>query len=619
MTQLSPTPPSAVPPTETAVPPSTAVSDASVEPSVNATSTAPSSPSASQPAAAEKPTVPAESRDPAASAQTPDSQAIAPARPDTEADGSSSTEAKKNLGENDQQPNPRQETAETATAQDPRSLGSLDLTVNDLNGLPIPNLALKVAIKKNVVFKGKTDSKGKVATIKDLPISSIFEIRVKREKKAPPLKTDDEEGYKLAAIGKIEAAESYAGLTSPKTRFEFSTETHDGTPGGADKKKTTIAASHNQVPAKVPEFSGNPQKAPVLKSDRNDKGLPKAVVEHGLRDWLNRNTIISTAPAQTTEDIERVKRLIEFAEKQATWEYDSKTVTATYIQRMRAKTFEIPESKEKDGFQNSVGQCTKYVKIALWIAGYGPADEAIGNQVSPAREMGPPLVKAGFRDITSQIPDARWAAPGDVIVYQRKSDPSAAGHIDIRTYDGYIADFFGTYLPISKFKVIGVYRKYFDPLPEKRVRAFLMMIASREATANFEHEGYAESFKTLPGQGRKKFTSFARHPFEGTDVEPSASGAYGITWRTWKNYSTKLLQLSDKEMDFTPTTQDRIAVAIMEQTQNALGHVRKGDIEKAAYILGKTDQWASMPAGKQGRGFTVAKMAQAFEGFLKNL
>jgi hypothetical protein len=59
-------------------------------------------------------------------------------------------------------------------------------------------------------------------------------------------------------------------------------------------------------------------------------------------------------------------------------------------------------------------------------------------------------------------------------------------------------------------------------------------------------------------------------------------------------------------------------VAIMEQTQNALGHVRKGDIEKAASILGKTDQCIDA-SRKTWRGFTVSQMAQAFEGFLKNL
>ena len=50
----------------------------------------------------------------------------------------------------------------------------------------------------------------------------------------------------------------------------------------------------------------------------------------------------------------------------------------------------------------------------------------------------------------------------------RSRPPDADGHIDIRTYDGYLSDFWDSYLPVSQFEVTGIYRKYHDPLPEKR-------------------------------------------------------------------------------------------------------------------------------------------------------
>jgi hypothetical protein len=58
----------------------------------------------------------------------------------------------------------------------------------------------------------------------------------------------------------------------------------------------------------------------------------------------------------------------------------------------------------------------------------------------------------GFKDVTAEVPDARWAAAGDVIVYawsdttwetRKEKDPKSPnhGHIDIRDYDFYISDF----------------------------------------------------------------------------------------------------------------------------------------------------------------------------------
>ena len=490
------------------------------------------------------------------------------------------------------------------------TVGSLDLRIRDYHGDPIASLGFRVLVKKEEVFRGATDAKGEMPTIEGLKIGSIFEIQIKK----------DVGDYKFAAIGKIEGEENYACLQSPKTRFEFSTLSHSGSAGHADASKQKTIQNHNQKPADKANISGNPDKKPEVKDDRDAKGNPKASVIDGLRDWYNRNADNAALPHTAASDLDYVKKLIDFGEKQAKWKYEKTTISNEYIQKMAKGTFVTPGTKESDGYKNSVHQCTKYVKIALWHAGYnlplkeGQPPVSIGSNVVPARLMGPALEEAGFQNVTQQLPDARWAAPGDVIVYKRTAAPNDAGHIDIRTYDGYLSDFLGLYLPVRQFTVTGIYRKHSDLLPEKRMRAFLMVIASREATTIFLKDGYQETYRALPGSG--KFDSFKTHPFAGRGGN-SASGAYGILVNTWKIY-LPFLVLSATEDQFSTKVQDRIAITIMQETKNALALVRLGRIEEAVTVL-KLKQWPSLPGGDQSRGFTVAEMMSSYNSFLEQL
>jgi muramidase (phage lysozyme) len=493
--------------------------------------------------------------------------------------------------------------------------GQLELVVNDAKGHPIPNLSVKLFVGKAEVFVGATDAKGRIRDI-SLKQGSVFEVMVKRD--VPKAnKQGVMEEYGFAAIGKIQSTDNFACLQSHKTKFEFSTYAHAGPAGQANQHKEEITSKHNQTPKETPVITGNPNKKPELKADRDDKGLPKMLAIDGLSDWFGRNGMNKTVPANA-DDLAKVTKLIQFAETQATWEYEKSITADAYVKQMIAKTFVTPRSKQKDGYQNSVRMCNKYVKIALWYAGYGPASEPVGRSISPAREMGPALISAGFKDITAKLPDGRWAAPGDVIVYARKGAANADGHIDIRTYDGYISDFLGLYLPISQFNVVGIYRKYFDPLPALRVRAFLMLLSSQEATAVFDTEGYAEAFRMLPGKGAKKFLSFASHPFSDISTSNSAAGAYGMLVKTWRDHLPFLELPADAEK-FTPTIQDRIAVIIMEKHRNALGMVRKGQIEMAAKALAETAQWPSLPPGNQSRGLTIPAMMDRYNRFFESL
>ena len=550
--------------------------------------------------------------------KSPKTDAVSPIKGDTAASPTASVERKTVInGEPERIPSSEHQGTDWLEEIPPPkfySEGSLELRIRDSHGDPIPNLRFRILVKNKEVFQGATDAQGEIPKIESLKIGSVFEIQIKK----------DAGGYKLAAIGKIEGEENHAYLQSPKTRFEFNTVSHMGSPGAADTRKQQTIKSHNQKPSDLPKISGNTDKKPDIKDDRDDKGNPKASVIDGIKDWYNRNTNDAAAPKTADSDLEYVKRLIEFGEKQAKWKYKDSIVTNEYIQKMAKGTFETPESKGGDGYKNGIGGCTKYVKIALWYAGYNPPQKkgkplvSIGSNIVPARLMGPALEEAGFQNVTNQLPDARWAAPGDVIVYKRTAAPNASGHIDIRTYDGYLSDFLGLYLPVRQFTVTGIYRKHSDLFAEKRMRAFLMVIASREAKTIFLKDGYQEAYLALPGSG--KFSSFKTHPFADHRTGSSASGAYGITVDTWRRH-LPYLQLGAGEDTFSAIIQDRIAIAIMELNHNALALVRQDKIEEAARSLAtvKYIQWPSLPGGDQSNGYTATQMMDAYNAFLKKV
>jgi muramidase (phage lysozyme) len=334
---------------------------------------------------------------------------------------------------------------------------------------------------------------------------------------------------------------------------------------------------------------------------------------------------------------QKVKALLDFAMEQIKWDYPHAVVTQTIIDQMKASSF-VPTIRTKHidgrGYAADNGQCAKYVKIALWKAGFVPFEGDFSHGISPASKLGPFLEQAGFTNIISLLPDGRWAAPGDVLVYQKKGDPGAAGHIDIRSYDGYISDFWETYLPTTNFQVVGIYRKFFDPLPEKRIRAFLKVIRSREAETLFLGSGDAASYTALPiKKGHTgpppQFTSFSEHPFAGTSERLGASGAYGITRPTWELYIDKWVPTQKGEERFSPRVQDRISVAVMEmnpgqgwggapyQTMKptSLTLIRQGKIEDAATQLATTRQWTSLPGGAESKD-TMPRFMSDFNKYL---
>ena len=526
------------------------------------------------------------------------------------------------------------------SAQVPKSKacteGSLDLQINDAHGDPIANLDFKIFVKNEIVFNGNTDDKGKIPTILNLKIGSIFEIQIK----------NDIGNYKFSAKGKIEGEENYACLKSPKTRFEFSTYSHNGSPGTAEARKQKIIASHNQKPANKPEITGNPDKKPEIKDDRNNKGNPKASVIDGLRDWYNRNDDKAGIPKTDKTAIEHLNTLIQFMERQAGLLYKTDEVSDAIITKMRKKTFGEPATKDT---LKSEGMCTKYVKIALWYAGYGPDNKSIGSNVSPAKLMGPALIAAGFKDVSASLPkvkinteqpDITFALPGDVIVYKKLSAPNEPGHIDVRTYHGFVSDFFwdhnkrNGFPKLITYTVVGVYRKYSDTLAEARLKAFLKILRSMETEGYSESESYfalpngknPETGKVL----RRLFTSTDRHPFDKNVVYQydskdyygnvnTSAGAYQLKWTTFN--PAKLA--TGWPISFTPLDQDRAAIyelqgrssSVTYPKRTALGYIMEGEVERAVNDTKLWKLFDCLPGEGRKVKLSMTELKQAFNTY----
>ncbi|QGZ62882.1 hypothetical protein FAZ98_05140 [Paraburkholderia acidisoli] len=285
-----------------------------------------------------------------------------------------------------------------------------------------------------------------------------------------------------------------------------------------------------------------------------------------------------------------------------------------------------------------------FVKIALWKINaiqflrdkHGKYEGAGGSY---AKVAGAFLESQGFKNVTSELPDARWALPGDVIVYHVAGDTQTAdgkgqpGHIDIRTYHYYVSDFKRNYLCVGGrnpdgtrhfYEPIGIYRKagFSDPLALARMKAFLKIIRSREAKTFFELGGDAKTYYASQG-----VYSLSGGIKDLSTYPPGAhhQGAYQMTKAVWT--AGQAAGAGALPADFQPATQDRYAVFLMEgrpgrfdpKTQQpqptALGYVRTGEVEKAVGLL--RSEWASMPGTSQDQGYTMAQLKSDFDKYVK--
>ncbi|WP_244143993.1 flagellar hook-length control protein FliK [Paraburkholderia fungorum] len=418
-------------------------------------------------------------------------------------------------------------------------------------------------------------------------------------------------------------------------------------------------------------IKGSTGKAPTLTTvatNRDAVGHPQAQPEESFTDWAGRKVNgawhfiedwlgVTTNPVagKTVPGVkppagaaalspavlspaDAAKKLATIAEEQTAYSMPSSS-TVVNLKQISDGTIKYGTKKTKQ----SKGQCYMYVKIALWKANAikfvkGKDGKFAGGGGSYAKVAGAFLKSQGYEDVTAELPDARWAWPGDVIVYHVKGDTETAdghgqpGHIDIRTYHYYVSDFKRNYLCMSGpnadgtrhfYEVSGIYRKHglSDPLPIARMRAFLKILRSREAKTFFllgDDKTYHASQGVYTLQGGIK--DFSTYP-------PGAShqGAYQMTKSVWT--AGQLLEQGALPNDFSPRTQDRFAIFLMEGRPgrldpktgeprlSALGYVRLGDIDNAVAQL--RAEWACLPGTSQDQGYTMAQLKADFDKYVK--
>ena len=548
--------------------------------------------------------------------------------------------------------------------QSSETANQLNMRFFGVDGEPIKGLECKVCIGAKIETH-TTDEEGLIPAIK-VEATSELELSVK--------KFDGD--YKV--IDKATVTPSHATLeyVSPKIVVEVKTEKHKGDPGNAESQAPKPASKDRGDKEPAPKKTkAIPQhisgKKPVKKDDalkpgRNKNGHPQLTFAQKITDWwdswrlpsmnlwdvsatpmsLKQNDGSQAGPKGDAGAIKKVEQIIEFLEDQSDYLYAKGEGTAAVLTAMAKGTFKHKHDEKPKTEAN--GKCYQYVKIALvsnqWVA------NATALEGESASSAGPRLIAAGFDDVTDTMPDSRWAAPGDVIVYkwtaehlvymrskEKKNDPKYPnhGHIDIRSYDNYLTDF----IPPrnqpnwSHYDAPRVYRLYYDPVPILRMRAFLSCIREYEGQ---EEKNEAKRYQllncALPDSKDKYFSSFDTHPWEQIPKDKrgkaTAAGAYQILYTTWDELLTgkdlkgkvvekrKMFNLDRKQKKFTPELQDRMAVAIIEN-EKALGYVRKGEIDKAVEKLNGT--WSSFPGGKENAKRITADKRPMNIGYFKEL
>lgn len=356
----------------------------------------------------------------------------------------------------------------------------------------------------------------------------------------------------------------------------------------------------------------------------------------------------------TPDMLAKVAALVEFATLQTEYSYKGES-TADVIGSMTKRTFKHTAKEKKS--KTSLGMCYQYVKVALKrtnvVDGILGGDMAADVQES-ASKAGPALEKKGFTNVTDEVPDARWAAAGDIVVYEwsaktwesrkkAKGKPSMPnhGHIDIRSEVTYISDFvsdaeIGNFQPTwfvedatepTKFYPnyvnVRIYRKYYDPRPTCRIRAFLACLREFECQAiKNDADRYTALNTALPSAPKSKtFKGFETHPWDKVpkDQRPAstAAGAYQITRTAWREaLDQRCFPDAESKGTFTPQMQDRIAVRRLEY-RKALHLLRAGKLEEA--VAAARNEWTSLPGAKENQNRQTADGKPMDMSYLKGL
>ncbi|MBT0570051.1 hypothetical protein KIK84_06930 [Curvibacter sp. CHRR-16] len=456
-------------------------------------------------------------------------------------------------------------------------------------------------------------------------------------------------------------------------------------------------------------------KAPI-ETGRDAKGNPLMVYTEKVKNWWGSWSFPwpTAAHAQpTTNQAVSSKPVAYVGEMQKQVQALIDTATAltgriidigsdAYLSQAKNGTKTLEDFSAKPS-KDSLSWCYKYVKIAL-VQSNVTAKAPAGESASTA---GPELVneKLGFSDVTAQVPDARWAAAGDVIVYRwteatwqkrnikeatkqlasakadvgktekqalaaakaaqqaqdaanknpsdTKAKAAAAkakaaadkakakaeaapakvksasealenakegkgdkvipnhGHIEIRSYDGYISDYIHVACNAKEYDAPRIYRKVFDPMPTVYIKALLHCLREYECTDIKDEDRYSRLNYPLPSNPQSfTFNSYKKHPWADVESKPAAikegkastaAGAYQITVGTWQDIFDRYWGYIPGNA-FTSLMQDILAVAIIEDVDKeikgrTLNLIRAGKVEDAVPVL--ATKWVSLPGGSQ--------------------
>lgn len=519
-----------------------------------------------------------------------------------------------------------------------------------------PGAGLKIAVQR---FDGSYKEIGGCAmpaTDGELTLVSpkiVFEIQTEAhagapgdaEKHVPRLDTADHGDLVPARVRAAKENEALASVPPTGTTQPTPANAAAPTPAKPPAKSVIApAAKAKPVANKPPQhISGRTETKPTIHKGRDANGNPLAVITEKALDWWNSwrlptfdlwgrveaagkvaRSPRAATPVVVSADMQaKLDTLLTFAKDQTQYKYLESEGSAALVATMARKTFHHKKGEKETN--TSIGQCYKYVKVALVRARIvdqvvvpGQADDIQRY----ARRAAPFLLASGFVDVTEQVPDARWAAAGDVIVYEwtpenwakkkkKKSDPKLPnyGHIDIRSVETYISDFvtdeYHSFHPQwLNYKNICIYRKVFDPLPTLRIKAFLRCI--REFECQREHDDtrrYNMLNCALPTASGLRFSNFDSHPWDAIPPqqrgESTSAGAYQIKHATWKEkFDQGLIEVPPGNPRFTPDIQDRIAVMKIED-RKALHFVRAGKVEDAIALKDMKSEWTSLPGGKE--------------------
>ncbi|SNS42872.1 hypothetical protein SAMN06265795_102660 [Noviherbaspirillum humi] len=401
-----------------------------------------------------------------------------------------------------------------------------------------------------------------------------------------------------------------------------------------------------------------PQKKNATPSSPAPVPLPVPQAHPKLQPSIEKPVAVNTQDA-----VEQVKRLVEFAENQLSLDY-------TPYKRAGAPTINVlaKYAQEKDpkfdpkAPTSPKGICLVYVKVALHRSGYTSGH---GNS-RHAKESGADWISYGFTDISQQLPkieiryedvsksisvgvmkadsdtavpekyfatytqpDLMYTAPGDIIVYEQVHpyDPTASGHIDIRTYHGFVSDFSWRTIPslggqrrdTKRYRVTGIYRKISDPASFRNVDAFLRILRELEA------KDYQKPYQALRRENRREvtFDSWETHP--GTKLgQKVVAGAYQIMWATWNS----IIKKTGWPELFNPQMQDRVALYLLQEStsnepdpkgikRTALGYLMEGKVEEAVEKCSLYKVWACLPGGGKQQQITMPDVLKKHASYVK--